>query len=375
MAAQTPRVAVVGAGVVGLATATALLDAGADVRLYDPNQPGSGQSNGRTRIFRLAHGDARLVELAARARGLWSEWETRFRRRLVGDEGLIITGDDTVNIWTDAMCDAGVPYRVTSIDDATNHLPVACLAGSAALFDPTAGPTRARRTVECLQSVCDAVLRREAVTEIEETGTKLSVWTSSGTWECDEVILTAGVETARLAAPLGIGVERVVVPDSRFTYSIREQYLDRPLACWIDHSGAYGHGYTSYGQRIGTTNYYAVGVGWGDVDNLTADEESALHREKAAEYMLQAYPGLDPAPVDEIRCVHALRSARDDGDGFMARRSGGVTALYGNNLFKFAPLLGQLLSRTATTGVLADELSMYGLEDEVQPQPAAGGTD
>jgi hypothetical protein len=44
----------------------------------------------------------------------------------------------------------------------------------------------------------------------------------------------------------------------------------------------------------------------------------------------------------------------------MARRSGGVTALYGNNLFKFAPLFGELLCRTALTGVLADELALDG---------------
>lgn len=371
---QRPRVAVVGAGVVGLSTATALLDAGADVRLYDPNEPGSGQSNGRTRIFRLAHGDARLVDLARRAEGLWREWETRFQRRLVGDEGLLVTGDDTVNIWTHAMSDAGVPYRVMSIEEAADHLPVAHLAGSAALFDPTAGPTRARRTVECLQAVCGAAFRREAVTEIGGTGTSCTVSSSSGTWDCDEVVLTAGIETAGLATPLGIGMERVVVPDSRFTYSIRDQYRDRTLACWIDKCGSYGPGYTSYGQRIGSTNFYAVGVGWDDPGNVTADEESALHRQKAAEYMPEAYPGLNPVPVDEIRCVHALRSVRDDGDGFIARRSGGVTALYGNNLFKFAPLLGQLLCQTAMTGVLAGALTMYSVEDEAQAQPAGSGS-
>ncbi|MBV9279188.1 MAG: FAD-dependent oxidoreductase [Chloroflexi bacterium] len=55
------RVAVVGAGVVGLAAASELMRAGAEVRCYEKAEAGSGQSKGRTRIFRLAHGDARLI--------------------------------------------------------------------------------------------------------------------------------------------------------------------------------------------------------------------------------------------------------------------------------------------------------------------------
>lgn len=354
---QTPRVAVVGAGIVGLATACALLDAGAEVRVYERDAPGLAQSTGRTRVFRLAHGDARLVDLAARSEELWRAWEGRFRRRLVSDEGLIITGDDTVAAWTTAMADAGARHMILSIQEATARLPVARPVGSAALFDPAAGPTRARRTIECLQRACAGCLRREEVVEIDQSDAACTVSTAAGRWECDEIVIAAGVETGRLAAPVGIGVETSIVHDSRFTYPILDGYRDRPLACWFDRSEVYGPGFTSYGQRVGSTDFYAVAVGWGDAAGLTPDEESALHRDKSRGYLREAYPGLDPEPVDEIRCSYAARGVRDDGDGFMARRCGGITALYGNNLFKFAPLLGHLLCQTAMTGALADELA------------------
>jgi sarcosine oxidase len=355
---NTRRVAVIGAGVVGLAPASALVDAGAEVRLYDRQEPGREQSKGSTRVFRLAHGDARLVDLAARAERLWRAWEQRFRRRLVGDEGLILTGDDTVAGWAKAMADAGARYAVIDIKEANERIPVARLAGSAALLDPAAGPTRARRTVECLLAVCGGALCRDEVLEVTYDSNGCSVATAAGIWRCDEVIIAAGVDTGRLAAAAGAGVETPTVPDSRLTYAIRAEYRERPLACWFDQSGAYGPGYDSYGQRVGSTGYYAVGVGWGDAAGLSADEESALHREKSFAYMREAYPGLDPTPVDEIRCISTLRGVRDDGDGFFARRSGGITALHGKNLFKFAPLLGELLAQTALTGVLADELTL-----------------
>lgn len=46
------EVAVVGAGIVGLAATAALEDAGTDVRCFEHAEPGSGQSAGRVRVFR-----------------------------------------------------------------------------------------------------------------------------------------------------------------------------------------------------------------------------------------------------------------------------------------------------------------------------------
>jgi sarcosine oxidase len=157
---------------------------------------------------------------------------------------------------------------------------------------------------------------------------------------------------------VGSGRDAPVIHDSRFTYNVANAYRGRPLACWFDHSEAYGPGLTSYGQSIGSTGLYAVGVGWGDTAGLTSDEESAVHRDKSGDYIRQAYPGLEPDPVDEIRCTHAGFGLGDDGDGFFARRSGGITALYGNNLFKFAPLLGQLLCQAAVKGMLPADLAI-----------------
>jgi sarcosine oxidase len=355
---RRPRVAVVGAGVVGLATTAALTDAGAEVRLYERHEPGRAQSVGRTRIFRLAHGDARLVALAARARQLWREWETHFRRRLIGDEGLVVTGDEAVATWARAMAAAGAEHRLLSSDEATTHIPIARLPGSATLFDPGAGPTRARRTIECLLGVCAGSLRREEIVEIEQRANACTVSTETDTWECDEVVITAGIASGRLAAAAGIGRELESVHDSRFSFPVREEYRDRPLACWIDKSGVYGPGYTSYGQRVGSSDLYALAVGCDEPRTLAPDEESALHRRKLTEYLPLAYPGLHPVPVDEISCTYAARGVREDGDGFLARRSGEITVIYGNNLFKFAPLLGRLLAQTALSGTLADELAM-----------------
>ena len=83
---------VIGAGVIGLAVADALRQAGDDVRVLERAAPGSGQSAGRTRIFRHAHADRALVAFAVEARRGWTAWEERFGRTLLGTDGVLVLG-------------------------------------------------------------------------------------------------------------------------------------------------------------------------------------------------------------------------------------------------------------------------------------------
>src|SRR3954462_5750557 len=110
-------VAVVGAGIVGLAAADALARAGVDVRCFEAAEPGSGQSAGHTRVFRHVHDKDDLVDLATRARRRWDDWGELAARPLIGAEGVLFASPEAgavVALFADAGSSTSLSTRRSS---------------------------------------------------------------------------------------------------------------------------------------------------------------------------------------------------------------------------------------------------------------------
>src|SRR5437763_10932629 len=110
MAAQA-EIAVIGAGITGLATAWALHEQGAPVELYERGVPGDGQSGGESRVFRHIHEDPRLIALAKRARAGWRAWEERFGCELLSRDGVVAIGAVVEDRLARLEADGGVAAR------------------------------------------------------------------------------------------------------------------------------------------------------------------------------------------------------------------------------------------------------------------------
>src|SRR3954471_3109225 len=117
------RVAVVGAGIVGLAPAVELSRLPeVEVRCYDAGTPMAARSLGGTRIFRTAHAEPRLVSAAVRALELWRCWEAEFDVPLVGREGVVVSGEPALE-RARSMEAAGVETRLVEEGDVPAGLP------------------------------------------------------------------------------------------------------------------------------------------------------------------------------------------------------------------------------------------------------------
>jgi sarcosine oxidase len=299
-------VGVVGAGIVGLATAYELAARGASVTVYERGAPGAAQSGGESRIFRHAHDDPRLVALAVESRARWRAWEERLGVELVAPVGSVALGP-AVERRLALLHEAGVRARRV---DAAEALPI--LPSGPAMLDEDGGVIRTTAAIRALVAALGDAIVADEVVEVLPSG---EVRSGGAIARHDRVIVCAGRDTATLAAGLDLPVR--VSTHTRYAYPVRDP---APLACLQD--GAAG----AYGDPLPGNERYAIGRG--DTDPTG--------------YVAERLPGLEPRPVETRTCWVTELPWGHDGIGVW--EAGAVLFVAGNNLFKHAPAIGARLA-------------------------------
>ncbi|WP_433276633.1 FAD-dependent oxidoreductase [Pseudonocardia xinjiangensis] len=334
------RVAVVGAGVVGLSTTAELLRRGVDVVCHErAGGPMAQRSAGSSRIFRLAHPTPDLVRLAQAAREGFGRWEQASHTAMIAPGGCVISGDQ-VSGWAAAMAAAGAAHEIVDGRSGRLRLP-ARRPPSAALVDPSGGVIDVDAVRAHLIEVTSGAVVQNHVYALEDTPTGATVWSSAGTARFDAVLLTAGAGTSPLAAQVGIYTPPALAHHVRFTFPVDPAVS---WQCWIDKPSA---GLATYQHRSGPGRW-AVG---GSIDpgqvawEAGRDAATAASRDAVLRYARE-HLAVEPRVVDTLYCVTTPGLA----DGFEFRRHGAILAVSGENLFKFAPLLGEVLAEACTGG-------------------------
>jgi glycine/D-amino acid oxidase-like deaminating enzyme len=327
---------VVGAGISGLAAAHELHRRGVRVLVLESEGVGAGQSAGLARIFRVAHRDPELCALALEAREGWRRWERELGAgRLLGDEGLVVAGETAHG---DAMRAAGVEAVPLTRRQIAERIPFLRPPWETGLWDGLAGSLRIRRTLTALAR--QVTVRHATVRAVEDGDVHLD---GGETLAADVVLVCAGLATPGLVAPAGIDVGMRAFHHVRLTYR-----APAPAACLIAAE--------AYGVPLRGTGRWALGMhdeAPPPLERESPDAAAAATRRRHAEWVPDVFPGLNPVPVDEIRCVSLEAPWLDAGDGFIIRRAGRVVALAGGNLMKFGPVLGDRLARAALEPVPA----------------------
>ncbi|TCK26925.1 sarcosine oxidase [Pseudonocardia endophytica] len=329
----------VGAGVVGMSTAAALVAAGEDVLVFESSDVVMGErSAGSSRIFRLAHTDPELVRYASRARTAFDGWSTRAGTPLLDPCGCVVSGTDAPD-RARAMASAGAPH---SFDLADGTLPTRSVEGPV-LVDPSGGVLDVDGVRRLLSAEVGTVVHHERVTSIDE-GT---VSTPDGIYAADTVVVAAGADTPALALPVGIELPQALEHHVRFTFALPD---DGPVPAWIDASpgrvSTYQHRTGPGRWSVGATLPSSL-VSWEN-----GQEAASVASERAVVEYATEHLTVDPAVLDRLYCTHAP----DTGDGILFRRSGPVLAVYGENLMKFAPVLGETLAAAARDGSTPPDL-------------------
>ncbi len=316
------KVAVVGAGVMGCATAWALHERGAEVTVHEQFglDHDRGSSHGRTRIFRVAYPEPYWVRLAQDAYAGWQELDPS----LLGLYGLIELVADPALTSARALDACGVPYRLLGSDEVRErgaNLP----HGWAALYVPDAGVVFADRARHAFLEAA----------EIEaETDRRIA---STDELDADMVVVTAGSWIRDLVPDVPVTVTRETV-----AYFKREGPPPPSIVDLNAETG--GHGMYSLHDPVHGLKAGAHHAGAEADPDTEAGPDPAIV-ERIAAWVGERFPDVDPDPVAAQSCLYTTTAD----ESFILERRGRVvvgSACSGHG-FKFAPAVGRRLAELA----------------------------
>jgi sarcosine oxidase len=327
VAAPDTEILVVGAGVMGLATARELTRSGRDVVVCEQFRLGHerGSSHGNARIVRLSYPDPRWVRLAQESFPLWRELEAECGRPLLELRGTLDLGDWEAN--RDALAACGAPCEVLDAAEIGRRFPIRVDAGSRGLFQADGGIVVADAAV---QALADGTRIRESlrIEGIEETADGVV----AGGINARVAVVTAGAWAPKLA-----GVDAVPTVETVSYFGVGE-----PLPSVIDTTTGPSSGYalqTPEGALKAGLHQSGRPVD-PDADSV-ADGELAA---RTAAWVEHRFRGAGAATRIET-CLYTIRER----DEFLLERRGRVvvgSACSGHG-FKFAPVVGKRLAALA----------------------------
>jgi sarcosine oxidase len=321
------RVAVIGAGVMGLATGWALRRRGHDVVVYEQFSVGNphGSSHGRSRIFRLAYAEPEYVRLAQEAFGLWRELEAETGETVLELNGLVevVRTLEESTAYTLEAC--GVEWERLDREEAERRYPIHVPEGSFVVVQPEAGIARADVALRALARDLD--VREETRVRADEV-------------DADAVVVTAGPWVNELLdEPLDVKTTRETLcyfrPDAggRPVPSVVSFKPDRHT------HDMYSLADPKYGLKVGA---HHAGP---DADpNVLGEPEPELI-ERISAWARETYRLADPEPAGAETCMYTSTPDQT----FVLERRGRVvvgSACSGHG-FKFAPAIGERLAALA----------------------------
>jgi sarcosine oxidase len=321
------KIAVIGAGVMGLATARALDRQGESVVVYEQFESGHarGSSHGRSRIFRLAYAEEEYVRLAQESLGLWRRLEAETGETLLELNGLLEIVRTLEESTARTLEACGVEWHRLDGAEAEKRFPIRVPEGSFAVLQPEAGIVRADKALTAFGRDLDIRYRTRVHPD---------------QLDAEVVVVTAGSWVNELLEePLPVKVTRETV-----CYFRPEN--GRPIPSLVSFKpDSHTHDMYSladpvYGLKVGA---HHAGP---EVDPNEPGEPEPRLIEQIAGWARETYRLAEPDPVVAETCLYTTTPD----ETFVLERRGRLVigSPCSGHGFKFAPAIGERLADLAT---------------------------
>lgn len=358
------EVIVIGCGGIGSAAAYWLARRiGSDVLALEQFALGHnrGSSQDHSRIIRRSYHDPSYTALAAPAYALWSEIEAEsgiplvFRTGGLDLELLGTSGPKDLSHCAATMAADGIAFDELSAQDVMARWPQFSLPEQArGLYQADSGLVdagKANAVHIALARLHGAIIRdRLPVRAIRSTETGVEVVTDDGVFSAGHVAIAAGAWTNRLLGDLGIHWP-LTVTQEQVTYfatpHLRDFAPDR-FPVWIWRAPEEFYGFPIYGEIATKAGQDVGGV------EVTAEtrtfEPSLPTRERLVRFLETTIPRFLGPELYTKTCLYTMPPDRH----FVIDAAPGhprvTVAVDAGHAFKFATLIGRILSQLALEG-------------------------
>lgn len=369
-------VIIVGAGTMGMAAGYYLAKKGVNTLLIDSHDPphDKGSHTGDTRIIRFAYGEGReYVPLALRSKELWDKLQEETEMPLFLQTGVLGFGPKGTTFIEEAIASASehnLPLEVLDANDINQRWSgIKVPENYYGCFEPTSGVLF---SANCIRAYREGALKHGAtlvshspVTNIEIEDDSVTVHTAKETYIGKKLILSAGAWNGPLLSKLGIDVKLQPLRQTHGFFDADPELYNAdtfPIYLTQTDTGTYygfpridGSGMKAgrhdIGQELDET-YNVV-----DYGKVEADEQDT--RTFLDTFMPQASGKL----MEGVTCLYT--KTPDEHfiiDYHPEHMHVAIAGGFSGHGFKFASVIGEILSEMVTTGKSPYDLSLFSIK-------------